>query len=55
MDNDASPAKRRPPWLVGLVIAVVVFVIMLIVANLLGYGDDPAVGASRVLPTLVWS
>lgn len=33
-------------------IAVVVFVILLIVANLLGYGDDPVVGASQAIATI---
>jgi hypothetical protein len=41
--------RQLPPWLVGLVLAVIVFVIALIVLNALGYGDDPAVGASASL------
>jgi hypothetical protein len=41
-----EPEKRRlPPWLVGLMLAVALFVIVLVVANLLGFGDDPVVGA----------
>lgn len=53
--NDESPRlKPRPPWLVGLMIAVVVFIILLIVVNLLGYGDDPAVGAMPAVRA-VWS
>lgn len=44
--NEESPRpKPRPPWLVGLMLAIVVFIVLLIVVNLLGYGDDPAVGA----------
>lgn len=40
-----SDEKRQlPPWLIGLVLAVVVCVIALVVLNALGYGDDPAVG-----------
>jgi hypothetical protein len=38
--------ERRPipPWLLGLILAVIVFAIALAVMNALGYGDDPAVG-----------
>ncbi len=46
MAEETHDAKKRPPWLVGLVIALILFVILLIVANLLGYGDEPAVGAT---------
>jgi hypothetical protein len=43
-----EPEKRRmPPWLVGLILAVALFVIVLVVANVLGFGDDPVVGALR--------
>lgn len=41
-----SEFKRRlPAWLVGLLIAIVVFVVGLIVFQALGFGDDPVVGA----------
>jgi thiol-disulfide isomerase/thioredoxin len=36
--------KRLAPWLVGLVIAIVVFGVGLIIANALGFGDDPTFG-----------
>jgi hypothetical protein len=36
--------KQLPPWLVGLILAVIVFAVVLVVLNALGYGDDPAVG-----------
>ncbi|MGH8915434.1 MAG: hypothetical protein ACRDZM_13075 [Acidimicrobiia bacterium] len=40
-----SDDKRRfPPWLIGLILAVIVFAGALIVLNALGYGDDPALG-----------
>lgn len=40
-----SEEKRRlPPWLIGLVLAVVLFVVFLVVVRLLGYGDDPVLG-----------
>lgn len=40
-----KPTKQWPPWLVGLILAVVVSVIALLLMNALGYGDDPSVGA----------
>ena len=43
-----EPERRRlPPWLIGLILAIVLFVTVLLVANVLGYGDDPVVGALR--------
>jgi hypothetical protein len=45
---DPTPSKadgrRLPAWLLGLVIAVVVFIVVIVVMNVLGYGDDPVVG-----------
>lgn len=42
--------KRLPAWLLGLLIAIGVFVLVLVLLNLLGFGDDPVVeGASRML------
>lgn len=32
-----------PAWLLGLIIAVVVFVAILLAFNALGFGDDPVV------------
>lgn len=52
MSSETPPPSRRPPWLIGLVIAIVVFAVLLIVANLLGYGDDPAVGDAIASLTL---
>ena len=40
-----NPKKKVPAWLMGLFFAVIVFIIVLLVVNALGYGDDPAVGA----------
>lgn len=45
MEKADAPKKQWPAWLVGLLIAVVVFALTLLVANLLGFGDDPAIGA----------
>jgi antibiotic biosynthesis monooxygenase (ABM) superfamily enzyme len=44
--NEGAPEKKKlPAWLLGLIIALVIFAIVLVVANLLGFGDDPAIGA----------
>lgn len=32
-----------PAWLMGLLIAAVVFALVLVVFNVLGFGDDPVV------------
>lgn len=37
--------NRTPAWLIGLAIAIVVFGVVILVANLVGYGDDPSIGA----------
>jgi len=37
---------KRPAWLIGLLIAIVLMAATLLLANLLGYGDDPAIGAA---------
>jgi quinol-cytochrome oxidoreductase complex cytochrome b subunit len=37
---------KRPAWLIGLLIAIVLMAAALLLANLLGYGDDPAIGAA---------
>lgn len=39
----ARPAPKIPAWLLGLVVAVVVFILVIVVLNALGYGDDPVV------------
>ncbi len=43
--------RKLPPWLIGLLIAVVAFVIGALVVATLGYGDDPVIdpGASGLL------
>lgn len=41
-----SGEKRRlPPWLLGLIAAAVIFVVVLVLMNSLGYGDDPVLGS----------
>lgn len=37
----AKHRKRMPAWLVGLILAVIVFVAVLVAINALGYGDNP--------------
>jgi hypothetical protein len=34
---------RLPAWLVGLIIAAVIFTVVLVGSRLLGFGDDPVV------------
>ena len=35
--------KRAPTWLIGLGIAIVLFVALVFAAGLLGFGDDPVI------------
>ncbi|MFZ0013298.1 MAG: hypothetical protein WAL25_04200 [Acidimicrobiia bacterium] len=37
----ARHRKKMPAWLLGLLVAVAVFAVILILANALGFGDDP--------------
>lgn len=41
-----KPKRKVPPWLIGLVLALIISVIALLVLDALGYGDDPSVGAT---------
>ncbi len=34
-----------PAWVVGLIVAVVIFAVVLTVFALLGFGDDPGIGS----------
>ena len=46
----AAPQKRRlPAWFLGLVIAAVIFVLVLLVLQALGFGDDPVLEGSAYL------
>lgn len=45
MHRESHGKRQWPAWLVGLLVAIVVFAVALLVANLLGYGDDPSIGA----------
>jgi hypothetical protein len=44
-----KPKKRIPPWLMGLIFAVIVSVVALLVLDAMGYGDDPSVGTLESL------
>ena len=46
MGRREKPKKKIPPWLMGLIFAVIVSVVALLVLDALGYGDDPSVGAT---------
>lgn len=35
--------KQLPAWFVGFLIAIVVFAIVVVIAKIVGYGDDPAI------------
>lgn len=45
----ARHQRKLSPWLLGLIIAVVVFAAVLVVFSLLGYGDDPVVESAGSL------
>jgi hypothetical protein len=50
MGTQVDPSRPRlPAWLVGLLIAAVVFAVILIVSRMLGFGDDPVVEGSGLL------
>jgi hypothetical protein len=37
--------RRLPPWLVGLIAAVLIFAVALILMSTMGFGDDPVLGS----------
>lgn len=39
----ADERRRLPAWLLGLILAAVIFVAVILVLSTLGYGDDPVV------------
>lgn len=42
--------QKLPTWLVGFILALVLFGIVLLVLSILGLGDDPVVeGAARLM------
>lgn len=46
----AKHRRQLPPWLLGLLVAALVFAIVLVLLDVLGYGDDPVIeGALDVI------
>ncbi len=45
--------KQIPAWLMGLILAVIVSIVVLLVLEAMGYGDDPSVGALAGIGTAV--
>ena len=43
MARHKKRGRRLPPWLIGLMIAAVIFVLTLLILDYLGYGDDPVI------------
>lgn len=41
--------KKMAPWLLGLIIAVLVFAAVLVLFSVLGFGDDPVVDSLGAL------
>lgn len=39
----AAHTRQIPPWLMGLMLAVVLTVIVIVTLKLFGYGDNPVV------------
>jgi hypothetical protein len=39
----ARHTNKVPAWLAGLILALVIFVAVALLLNVLGYGDDPVV------------
>jgi len=39
----ADMERRRPAWVLGLLIAIVVFAAVAVISSLLGFGDDPVI------------
>jgi len=37
-----SDRRQLPPWLLGLIIAAILFIIGVLVLQALGFGDDPS-------------
>jgi predicted membrane metal-binding protein len=40
----AMSDRKLPPWMIGLILAIVLFALALAVSQLLGFGDDPSFG-----------
>jgi hypothetical protein len=52
--DDKGPRRQLPPWLLGLILAVVIFAAVILILDVLGFGDDPAIeSAIGGLPALL--
>jgi hypothetical protein len=40
----SNEKRQLPAWLIGLILAILVFVVVLVLFNTLGFGDDPSLG-----------
>ena len=49
MTEEREPKRRLPAWLLGFILAVVIFVVMILVFRALGFGDDPAIQSGVAL------
>ena len=45
----SNESRRMPAWLLGLLIAIVVFAVVLVLFSALGYGDDPVLESAGAL------
>lgn len=57
MGTRGTSSRHLPDWAIGLMIAAVIFaLILLVVADLVGVGDDPTLGVDdRALTAMVVS
>jgi len=46
----AKHRRRMPAWLLGLLIAIIVFTALLFLAIAFGYGDSPGIEGMAVVP-----
>jgi len=46
----AKHERRMPAWLLGLLIAIIVFTALVFLAIAFGYGDSPGIEGMAVVP-----
>lgn len=54
VSEDKGTRRQLPPWLLGLILAAVIFGLVFLVLQALGFGDEPAIesAVSDLLTTL---